>query len=203
MMPIELTYGGETKTLYAWSKEIGIHDNTLRHRYHLGWSSDAILFMPVRPRTNDGTCRSSHRLYSVWMGMKARCDNPKNSNYKWYGARGIKVCERWYDFKLFLEDVETWYEPGLTLDRTDNDGNYYPGNCTWETMKHQNENKRRSGRYRTKEHKYSLEELKKHSEKSGIPVRILHARLHVSRWSLDRAIEEPVAVYKKSKSDSI
>ena len=80
--------------------------------------------------------------YSSWAHMIQRCKNPKNKNYKWYGGRGIKVCERWRNsFKNFLKDMGT-RPKGLTLDRINNNDNYKPENCRWTTIKQQNNNSR-------------------------------------------------------------
>lgn len=73
--------------------------------------------------------------------MTQRCENPKNPNYKWYGKRGIRVCERWREFANFLADMGQC-PIGLSLDRIDNNGNYEPGNCRWATLAEQIANKR-------------------------------------------------------------
>lgn len=83
-----------------------------------------------------------HRLYSTWKSMHNRCNNPNNSSYKYYGGRGISVCLRWKNFWLFVEDMWTTYDEGLTLDRENNDGNYCKENCRWVTRKVQANNKR-------------------------------------------------------------
>lgn len=87
-------------------------------------------------------------IYEKWKGMKQRCGNPKNSAYKNYGARGISVCDAWINsFVKFYEHVsklEHFGEPGYTLDRINNDGNYEPGNIKWSTRKEQNLNQRRN-----------------------------------------------------------
>ena len=79
--------------------------------------------------------------YNSWHKMKQRCLNPNCLEYKNYGGRDIKVCERWMDFENFLEDMGERPE-GLTLDRINNDGDYEPGNCRWATWKEQNQNRR-------------------------------------------------------------
>ena len=85
---------------------------------------------------------TQHRLYQTWKGMKARCYNEKNPNYKDYGGRGIQVCERWLDINNFIEDMYPTYIEGLTLDRIDVDGNYEPDNCRWATLNIQQYNTR-------------------------------------------------------------
>jgi hypothetical protein len=76
--------------------------------------------------------------------MLQRCRDPKARNYKWYGARGITVCERWRGkdgFENFRADMGERPD-GLTLDRIDPFGNYEPGNCRWATWTEQQRNKR-------------------------------------------------------------
>ena len=84
---------------------------------------------------------SEHPLYARWLNMHARCYDPHHNRYYRYGARGIRVCERWHDFALYLEDVLPTYREGLTLDRIDNDGNYGPDNFRWATYRTQARNR--------------------------------------------------------------
>ena len=87
--------------------------------------------------------KASSRTYRIWSGMQSRCFNPRVKEYKYYGGRGITVCERWRDFRLFLQDMGE-IPPGLSIDRINNDGNYEPGNCKWSTAKEQANNRRRA-----------------------------------------------------------
>lgn len=81
-------------------------------------------------------------LYRAWCDMKQRCYNPKNWAYKYYGGRGIKVCEEWKNsFLTFAKDMGEHPE-GMSLDRIDNDGDYCKSNCRWATKKEQMNNKR-------------------------------------------------------------
>lgn len=86
--------------------------------------------------------------YELWISMKQRCENPKNKNYKYYGGRGIKVCDRWKGksgFKHFTEDVGPRPSKNHTLDRfPDKNGNYEPTNVRWATKKEQGGNTRKN-----------------------------------------------------------
>ena len=86
-------------------------------------------------------------LYKKWLNMRQRCNNPKSTYYKYYGGRGIRVCDEWSlrgkGYKNFYAwAIENGYKKGLTLDRIDVNGNYEPNNCRWVTMKEQSINKR-------------------------------------------------------------
>jgi hypothetical protein len=83
--------------------------------------------------------------------MQGRCNTPTHSNYKNYGARGIKIHKRWRNFAVFLADIldSIGERPlGRTLDRINNNGNYEPGNVRWATSYEQTHNSRRSERAR-------------------------------------------------------
>lgn len=85
-----------------------------------------------RVRTNEiGWAR--HPLYKQWTAMRRRCHEPKAQNYRWYGGRGIAVCEGWRNDFLVFRDwaLSSGWEKGFELDRIDNDCGYEPSNCRW------------------------------------------------------------------------
>src|SRR3990167_5943872 len=77
--------------------------------------------------------------YRCWSSMRGRCGDKKNALY---GGKGIKVCERWNDFKNFLEDMGPRLSCKHSLDRIDSHGNYEPSNCRWATRTQQNNNRK-------------------------------------------------------------
>ena len=81
--------------------------------------------------------------YMAWKHMKDRCYSEKNLQYKDYGGRGIKVCDRWLNsFENFYADMGDKPAPFYTLDRINNDKGYYPENCRWSDRTTQSYNKR-------------------------------------------------------------
>lgn len=93
---------------------------------------------------------SKEKLYLVWKTMKKRCYNPNDKHYKWYGEKGVIVCEEWRnDYMAFrnwaysngYKDTKTFTI--YTIDRINPYGNYEPNNCRiadWKTQRHNRRN---------------------------------------------------------------
>ncbi len=92
------------------------------------------------------------RLYMIWHAMRQRCENPKSHNWKYYGAKGVSVCEAWHSFPAFYDwAMAAGYDDKAprgqcTIDRINPYGNYTPDNCRWADMKTQLQNRRKPER---------------------------------------------------------
>lgn len=104
---------------------------------------------PMPDRQNPNAAKR-HPLYRVYNGMKTRCYNENHEGYYWYGAKGIKVCDRWLQsFWNFVEDMGE-RPKGTTLDRIKGNKGYEPGNCRWATPKEQAQNRKPNAGWRKK-----------------------------------------------------
>lgn len=128
-----------SKLRHGGKKSCGCLNNEIR----------AKRFSEMRFTTHGG---HKERLYQIWRAMKARCNNPNNKKYKFYGGRGIIVCDEWSkNYSAFREwSLNNGYNPSApkwecTIDRIDSDGNYEPNNCRWVDMNIQHENQRKKG----------------------------------------------------------
>lgn len=128
--------------------------------------------------------------YNAWRAIKQRCHNPNSRYYKWYGERGIAICERWRDsFQNFLEDMGERPSDKHTLDRIDTDKGYSPDNCRWATRKEQSNNLRKNipityqGRTQT---------ISEWADELGFKYFNLYNRICRYGWTVERAFTEPL-----------
>jgi hypothetical protein len=129
-------------------------------------------------KTHGQTGVVEHR---AWKNIFARCYNANCPEYKNYGGRGIKVCDRWSGysgFQNFLEDMGRRPSSDHSLDRIDVNGNYCPENCRWATRKEQCNNTRRN---RIITHNGKTQTLSQWSAELGIHVATIRRRLTANK----------------------
>lgn len=98
----------------------------------------------MHPNATHGQSKTLY--YKLWAGMIQRCYDKKHQAYKWYGARGVRVCRRWRKFENFAADMGP-RPPGKSLEREINSKGYNKGNCIWATPKQQAANRRSTRLY--------------------------------------------------------
>lgn len=128
------------------------------------------------------------KIYSVWKSMRRRCGNPDAADYYLYGARGIKVCDRWQTFANFYADMGNLPFDGAQIDRIDTDGDYCPENCRWTTAT-ENMRNRRMNHFITYQGETRC--ITEWEQIKGLPRDRINMRLKAG-WSLEKAMETPV-----------
>ena len=130
---------------------------------------------------------SKSKTYKSYQSMKLRCYDITNISYKYYGARGIIVCDRWLEsFENFLHDMGERPE-GTSLDKINNDGNYEPSNCRWATIQEQNSNKSNNKHLTYNNETLSYVEWAKRVNGSK---EIINKRLKAG-WSIEKIVTTP------------
>lgn len=149
--------------------------------------------------TQNRVCEVTHgksgtRLYKLWLRMKRRCNNPHHDTYKYYGGRGIKVCDQWdKDFQAFEQwalshgYAENAPKGVCTLDRVNTDGDYSPENCRFVDMTVQMNNTRRNRKIIYNGETHTLAEW---SRILDVPYSRLITRLNKYHWTVERAFTE-------------
>lgn len=146
------------------------------------------------------------RLYNVWSNMKGRCYDPHDTRYQNYGARGITVCDEWMNFANFREwAMMTGYKNDAkygecTLERINVNGNYYPDNCRWATIKEQNFNRSSN---KILEYKGKKQTLTEWEHEIGCNSYVIGNRLRKG-WTVEEALSIPIGGKRvHSRADSI
>jgi hypothetical protein len=135
-----------------------------------------------------GKTGSKPREYHQWQNMKQRCSNPKASGYDDYGARGVRVCDRWEkSFVKFLADMGRC-PAGFTIERIKNSGNYEPGNCRWASRKDQNNNTTRNHQITFRGQTKTMAQW---AEDTGLSYTLIRRRLWLG-WTVDDVFTKPI-----------
>jgi hypothetical protein len=128
--------------------------------------------------------------YHSWYDMKRRCYDSRHVAFKYYGGRGIVVCERWrQSFATFMADMGHKPDTMFTIDRKDPNGNYEPANCQWLAKAEQwTTTRARMGKAERSDHwEYVAQVCRAH----GLPVSVYRQRLR-SGWDPERAASQPI-----------
>lgn len=134
------------------------------------------------------------KTYTIWRGMKKRCLNPKDNQYKNYGGRGISVSVDWMSFESFVRDMG--YVPkGKSIDRIDNNGNYCKENCRWATRKEQGRNTRTN---RILEFDGKSMCIADWGDALGLKHNLIAKRLSHG-WSVERALSKETFTFHRSR----
>lgn len=135
--------------------------------------------------------QSRHPIYLLLHSMKARCYNPQNDSYKYYGGRGIVIAEEWLnDPTAFIEwATNNGWAKGLQIDRKDVNGNYTPDNCRFVTQTINIRNTRTNIKLTYNGQTKCLSEW---GEVFKIKYTTLHSRITVLMWPPEKAFNTPV-----------
>ena len=128
------------KTIYLCKCDCGNFKEVKRNCLVVGHTKSCGC-LPRKGNFKHGQRRT--RLYSTWLNIKDRCNNKNNSHFKYYGEKGIKMCDEWANDFLSFKNwaVENGYVEGLSIERIDNNKGYDPNNCKWIPTKEQARNR--------------------------------------------------------------
>ena len=146
-------------------------------------------------RQMHGDSKTKSHLYNTWRAMRSRCYNEHDKSYKWYGEKGIIVCDAWKNSYIKFKEwaQSNGYKDGLTIERININGNYEPNNCCWKTISEQANNRSDNiditynGETKT---------LKQWAAQIDIPYQTLQFRICDAGWNVERAFTEPLAHIK-------
>lgn len=162
-------------------------------RNRVGTRSCGCLKSEVTVARNYRHGMSKTTIYNRWNAMLTRCNNPKNSHYKDYGGRGIKVCKKWKQFVNFLADMGM-PQRGMTLERKNNNQGYNKRNCCWATRTAQARNSRKNRMVSAFGITKPFSEM---AERFGIGQPALRARLDNLGWNAEDALTRPIQIQRK------
>lgn len=126
------------------------------------------------------------KLYSIWAGVKRRCQNPNTKHYSDYGGRGIRLCDDWQDYINFKKwALASGYADGMSIERIDVNSGYCPENCKWIPRRDQALNRRSSIRLEYGNRSFTVKEA---AEALGMKERTVMGRVERG-WTAEQIFE--------------
>lgn len=146
--------------------------------------------------------KSKTRLYNIWSSMRERCYCKTSAAYKYYGEKGITICDEWKDFSAFEKwALENGYDQSAkphqcTIDRIDNANGYSPSNCRWADSTIQSNNQTSNIIIDYCGEKKTLAEWAKDK---GLRYSVIYNRIVRYGWDVERAMTEPPREWSPGK----
>ena len=130
------------------------------------------------------------RLYNTWCNMKRRCNNSSSQEYKYYGAKGIQICDDWNNnFISFMNwAYSNGYNDNLTIERIDYNKDYCPDNCKWIPFSEQAKNKSTN---RLITYKGKTQILIDWCKELNLDYAFIEKRISVNGYTFEQAINIP------------
>ena len=141
-------------------------------------------------RTSPRHPKEWKRIFSIWRHMKSRCYDENVREYKWYGKKGVTMCDEWLNYfeTFFNWSISNGYKENLTIDRIDCNGNYCPENCRWTTKYVQDRNKT-SKTWITYNNETMV--MSDWAKRYNINSATLYSRIFERNWSIEDALNIP------------
>lgn len=128
--------------------------------------------------------------YLTWQRIKIRCYRKIGDGYKYYGGKGITMCDRWrYSYENFLSDMGRAPSKEHSIERIHTDKNYEPGNCKWATILEQANNKDRT---RKIEFRGEIKPISVWCRELNLNRKAIYHRIFFAKWDIERALTTPI-----------
>lgn len=144
-------------------------------------------------KLNKSHGETKSRLHNIWCRMKQRCYNKNATDYKYYGGKGVGICQEWFSSYQAFRDwsLENGYDETLTIDRIDSGKDYSPDNCRWVDRKMQTKNRSITRLLTFNNETLTIGEW---AERIGINSKTIAKRIDVLGWTVEEALTTPKKV---------
>ena len=140
---------------------------------------------------------TNKRIAKIFNHMITRCYNQDSKDYRWYGAKGVRVCEQWLNNPMQFEEwaLSNGYREDLTIDRIYSDQDYCPENCRWIPLE---DNSRRAGKVNWVNVENTTLTGQQWAKRLGLGINTINKAIR--ECGLDKTTELIMAMLKESPS---